>query len=109
MSNLERIVAGTLGALLLVVAVQSLFPRAYVPEPKPPVVEVPCLGTPINVDFAYNGTVNEPWSCQEQCEDDQPRYLLYTNGKATQCQVPPGCNDTGEDTGVTCVPPNATS
>lgn len=109
MSTLERVVGGTLGALLIVVAGQSLFPRPYVSQPKEPVVEVSCIGTPITVDFAYNGTVNEPWTCEEQCDNNQPRYILYTNGKATQCQTLPGCNDTGEDSGVTCTPPTAGS
>ncbi len=57
------------------------------------------------MDFPFIGTVNQPWSCQEQCNDDKPRYLLYSNGKATQCETPPGCNDTGEDSNVTCKPP----
>lgn len=105
MSTLERVIGGTLAVLLLVVAVQSIVPKTYVPRPKTPVVEVPCKGTPIKVDFAYTGTVNDPWTCQPQCSDDKPRYILYSNRKATQCETPPGCNDTGEDNGVTCTVP----
>lgn len=105
MRTLERVIVGTLAALLLIVAVQSLFPHEYVPSPKEPVVEVPCTGMPIKVDFAYTGGVNDPWTCQEQCNDNKARYILYSNGKGTQCQTPPGCNDTGEDTGVTCTVP----
>lgn len=103
--SLERTIGITLGGLLLIVALQSVVPRAYTPQPKEPVVEVPCKGMPITVDFAYTGGVNDPWTCQVQCQDDKPRYILYSNGKATQCQVPPGCNDYGEDNGVTCTVP----
>jgi len=102
MHTLERVIGGTLIVLLLVVAVQSVVPKTYVPRDKEPVVEVPCKGAPIKVDFAYTGTVNDPWTCQPQCQDDKARYVLYSNGKATQCETPPGCNDTGEDSGVTC-------
>lgn len=102
MQSLERIIFGTLGFLLFIVFVQAVVPHRFVARPKAPVVEVPCKGSPITVDFAYTGMVNEPWTCKVQCDDDQPRYILYTNGKATQCEIPPGCNDTGEDTGQTC-------
>ncbi|UPA22628.1 hypothetical protein K8942_00225 [Candidatus Peribacteria bacterium] len=106
MKNLDRIVAGVCGLILLIVAVQSLFPRAYVPAPPPPPQEIgTCTGEPILVDFAFTGGVNEPWTCREQCDDNEPRYILYTNGRATQCETPPGCNDTGEDNNITCVPP----
>jgi hypothetical protein len=105
MHTLERVIGGTLAVLLLVVAVQSVVPRTYVPREKEPVVETACKGTPIKVDFAYTGGVNDPWTCKVQCDDDQPRYILYSNGKATQCETPPGCNDTGEDSGVTCMVP----
>lgn len=107
MHSLERIIFSTLGVLLVIVAVQAVVPVTYVPRPKPPVVEVPCKGTPIKVDFAYTGGVNDPWTCKPQCDDDKPRYILYSNGKATQCETPPGCNDTGEDNGVTCTVPAA--
>lgn len=107
MNTLERIIIGTLAVLLLVVGIQSIVPQSYTPRPQEPIVEVPCIGQPITVDFAYTGAVNDPWTCQEQCTDDQPRYILYSNGKATQCETPPGCNDTGEDSGVTCTPPSA--
>lgn len=106
MQSLERIILGALGVLLFIVVVQSVTPATFKPRPKIPVVEVPCKGKPITVDFAYTGSVNDPWSCKEQCDDDQPRYLLYTNGKATQCEVPPGCNDAGEDSGQTCTVPS---
>lgn len=109
MHSLERIIGGTLAVLLLVVAVQAIVPKAYVPRAREPVVEVVCKGTPIKVDYAYTGTVNDPWTCKVQCDDDKPRYILYSNGKATQCETPPGCNDSGEDSGVTCSVPEKSS
>ena len=103
MKTLERIVAGICGVILFIVIAQSLRPAPYVSTPPPPPAQIGnCIGTPIPVSFPYLGTANEPWTCKPQCDDDQPRYILYTNGKATQCETPPGCNDTGEDTGVTC-------
>lgn len=65
-----------------------------------------CEGEPIRVDYAYYGGMHNPHGCAEQCEDGKQRYLLYLNGKATQCQKVPGCLDWGEDQGVTCVPPD---
>lgn len=105
MQSLERIIVGTLGVLLLVIGVQSIIPKTYTPKPKPPVVETPCKGTPIKVDFAFTGGTNDPWTCQVQCTDNKPRYILYSNGKGTQCETPPGCNDSGEDNGITCTVP----
>lgn len=99
--NLTRAVLILCGVMLLIVVVQSVHPFSYV-QPTPPVKEVPCIGDPIPVDFSYTGSVNDPWTCQVQCSDDKPRYVLYTNGKGTQCETPPGCNDYGEDHGITC-------
>lgn len=103
----QQIIIGVLGLLLLVVAVQSFLPTGEGPIVDDPIVEAPCTGAPIPVDFAYTGGVNEPWTCQVQCDDNKQRYILYSNGKATQCETLPGCNDTGEDSGVTCAPPEA--
>lgn len=105
MKTLQRVIIGILGVLLLVVAVQALVPQQYVPEEQEPVTEQPCTGTPINVDYAFTGGYLEPWACQQQCGTTQQRYVLYTNGKATQCELLPGCNDYGEDNGQTCTPP----
>jgi len=106
MKRLEQIVAGLCGLIILIVFFQSVVPVKYVPvPPAPPVQAGSCVGTAIPVDFAFTGGVNDPWTCQEQCDDDKPRYILYSNGKATQCETPPGCNDTGEDNNVTCTPP----
>lgn len=102
MKRLQTAVVSILGILLILTIVQSVVPKQYVPE-EPEEME-PCVGQPIFVDFEYNGMVNEPWSCEEQCNDHQPRYILYSNNRATQCETPPGCNDYGEDRGVTCEP-----
>ncbi|TSC58064.1 MAG: hypothetical protein Greene041662_821 [Candidatus Peregrinibacteria bacterium Greene0416_62] len=63
----------------------------------------PCIGEPIVVDYAYDNRMLEPHACKIQCSDNKPRYIQYTNGLATQCETPPGCNDWGEDRRVTCV------
>lgn len=105
MKTFQRIVIGLLAVLLIVVVVQALIPREYVPEEREPVQEQACVGTPIRVDYAFNGGYLDPWACEVQCQDGQPRYVLYSNGRATQCETPPGCNDYGEDNGITCVPP----
>jgi hypothetical protein len=106
MKRIEQVIAGICGLILLIVVVQSLVPTKYVLAPPAPAAQLAaCMGAAIPVEFPYLGTVNDPWTCKPQCDDDQPRYILYSNGKATQCETPPGCNDTGEDTGVTCNPP----
>jgi hypothetical protein len=101
--TLPRIVGIVCGLMLGIVVVQ-----AVVPEPLPPVAPPAppagaCIGQPIVVDYAYSGWL-EPHACAVQCEDDKPRFILYTDGKATQCQTPPGCNDWGEDKGILCEP-----
>lgn len=105
MQNFQRAIFGILGVLLLVVIVQSVVPKSYTPEQKDPVVEVACEGTPIQVSYAFTGGYLEPWACQQQCDDQIQHYVLYSNGKATQCETLPGCNDWGEDNGQTCTPP----
>lgn len=97
-----RVVTGVLGLLFCVLVIQAVIPRTYTPEPREPVVEQLCLGTPIVVDYAFTGGYLEPWACESQCDDNKQHYIVYSNGKATQCEPPPGCNDWGEDTGVTC-------
>lgn len=109
MKNLQHIIIGLLAVLLVIVVVQSVVPRKYVPQEREVVPEVACVGTPIVVDYAFEGGYLEPWACEQQCADDQPRFVLYSNGKATQCETPPGCNDFGEDSGVTCIPPVSTT
>ncbi len=106
MKPLDRAIVGLCTLILLTVAIQAFFPAQYVSVPQVPKTPViACAGAPIVVDFPFTGGVNEPWTCKVQCDDDEPRYILYTNGKATQCEIPPGCNDTGEDSNITCTPP----
>ncbi len=107
MSKLQRIIFGLLALILLVTAVEAIRSKPVREEPEEMIPEVACVGEPIVLSVPYTGTVVDEWSCQPQCEDDKPRYLLYTNGKATQCGTPPNCYDTGEDNGVTCMPPVA--
>lgn len=105
---LEHTVIGLCIVMIAIVTLQSYRPFRYT-TPTPPVVEEPCIGAPIAVTVPFTGAVNDPWTCQVQCADDKPRYILYTNGKATQCETPPGCNDYGEDHGTTCALPAATN
>lgn len=94
------------GLLILILAYQGVR-EAKAPTMTKVESEVTCIGSPIKVDFAYEWTVAEPHSCAVQCQDGRPRYILYANGMGTQCEAPPGCNDYGEDNGVTCKPPVA--
>lgn len=82
---------------------------ARIPAVTPPEAEAACIGEPIVVNFPYLGTVNDPWTCQVQCAEGKEKFILYTNGKATQCEELPGCNDRGEDDGVTCAPPDVST
>ena len=108
MQKVERFVIGLCAVILLILFVQTVRPKKYVPElPPAPLVEENCIGTPITVAYPYLGGVNDPWDCKVQCDDDEPRYILYSNGKATQCETSPGCNDYGEDRGITCKLPAA--
>ncbi len=109
MNRFTHIVVGLLGFMLMVVAVESVVPSTYVPTEQDLEPKVKCIGEPITVAEAYNGGVLEPWSCRPQCDGDIPRYVLYQNGMATQCEPPPGCNDRGEDLGETCEPPSQKS
>lgn len=107
MSRFQQVIVGALGLILVYLVVESLIPDTYVPVPREPVEEVACIGEAIKVDFPFEGQYLEPWTCQIQCDDGKARYIVYSNGKATQCETPPGCNDLGEDTGVTCIVPGA--
>lgn len=89
--------------MLCIVLLQAVTAPS-VPVPPPPEPEETCIGSPIAVSYPYAGW-SKPHECIVQCKDDEPRYILYTDGLATQCETPPGCNDWGEDKGVTCVPP----
>lgn len=91
--------------MLMVVAVEAVVPSKYEPKPQDLEPKTQCVGEPIVVDEPYNGGVLEPWTCRVQCDGDVPRYILYSNGMATQCETPPGCNDRGEDLGETCQVP----
>ena len=107
MKTFQRVIIGILAVLLIVVVVQAVLPNEYEPQPNEPVTEQACVGEAIKVDYAFEGGYLDPWACQVQCGDSRPRYVLYSNGKATQCETPPGCNDYGEDNGITCTPPAA--
>ena len=97
-----------LGAIAVVLLFSALFPKQAKPRDVTQIATDECKGEPISVPLAYTGSPLDPWSCQPQCDDKKQRYLVYTNGVATQCDVPPGCFDAGEDGGVTCkIPANA--
>jgi hypothetical protein len=104
--NPERATIGLLSAFLGILMVQALTGPVVHGTPGDSAGDGdPCIGEPITVNYAYNRGVLEPHACQPQCADGRQRYILYSNDLATQCQTPPGCNDWGEDRGVTCVPP----
>lgn len=74
--------------------------------PPAPESNQPCKGEPIKVNYSFRGSYIEPHACLPQCQDQIQRYILYANGKATQCEPLPGCNDWGEDNGIECEPPS---
>ena len=88
------------GVLLYQSFIADTSKKEFKPEPNQP-----CEGEPIEVDYPYYGGMLQPHACKPQCDDNVQHYILYSNGKATQCQRLPGCLDWGEDQGVTCVPP----
>ena len=87
------------GVLLYQSLIADSSKQEFKPEP-----DQACEGTPIAVDYPFYGGMLQPHACQQQCEDHVQHYVLYSNGKATQCQRLPGCLDWGEDQGVTCIP-----
>ena len=96
----------TLGGILLIVIAESLIPRSGTPlVVDKPAQDQNCQGTPIYVTYPYQGGMLDPWECKVQCDDKKQRYIVYTNGKATPCEVLPGCLDYGEDYDITCTPP----
>ena len=101
----QRSIYGVLIGMLLIVAMQRLreppMPNvAVLPPPEP----VRCEGEPIQVDYPFEGGFMDPHECIVQCRDQKQRYILYDDGMATQCEFLPGCNDWGEDRGITCMP-----
>ncbi len=101
--TLPRIVGTVCGLMLGIVVVQAVMPQSAPPIAPPTPPAGSCIGEPIAVEYAYTGWL-EPHACAVQCDDDKPRFILYADGKATQCQTPPGCNDEGEDKGILCEP-----
>ena len=102
-SSFTRVVAGGLAFVVLIVGYQSLTSQfvAPVPEPEP---DIKCVGKPIHAAYPYGGTMMGPHECAPQCDDHIRRYIVYSDGQATQCEPLPGCSDWGEDSGVTCLP-----
>jgi hypothetical protein len=97
------------GIIAVLLVVHALFP----PEPKKfdpsAMADGQCEGEALMVPYEYNGNVVDPWSCKIQCDDQKQRYLVYMNNVGTQCEPLPGCNDQGEDRGVTCRLPSGVS
>ena len=92
------IIGSFASALLTLALIGLLFPSVRRDEKE-------CIGEAIAVDEAYAMFTLYPHSCRPQCADQKPRFLLYKNGLATQCEELPGCRDLDEDLGVTCRPP----
>lgn len=102
--GMPKLVLPFFGLVLIVLAVQASRSIVLMPEPPPQPGQM-CKGEPIIAGYPYQGGLLDPHACKVQCEDGRQRYVVYTNGMATQCQEPPGCLDWGEDNGVTCEPP----
>ena len=95
-------------ALLLFVGYQAVtMPKGRVRTPIYPHDGDLCTGEPIVVEYEYDGELLGPHECVVQCNQETARYILYTNGIATQCEPLPGCNDWGEDNGIMCTPPES--
>lgn len=95
-----------LAVIFAFVATQALLtPAAPRRSPAQPPQDQPCRGDPISVKYPYGGDFLQPHECVVQCDERRTRYILYANGKATQCETLPGCSDWGEDNGITCIPP----
>lgn len=106
--RIEKIAYGLLAVTLTVTATQSIVRGVMLRDP--PILEAQdCKGTPIIVPYSYGGGMLDPHECKVQCDEGVQKYILYSDGQATQCQDLPGCNDTGEDRGVTCIPPGAST
>jgi hypothetical protein len=101
--TVPRIVGAVCGLMLAVVVLQAVLPQPDPPAAPPAEPPKNCVGDAIPVDYAFGGWM-EPHECAVQCTDDKPRYILYSDGKAAQCETPPGCNDEGEDRGILCIP-----
>jgi hypothetical protein len=93
------VIAVIFGVLIFQSFIADTSKNEFKPEP-----DQACEGTPIEVTYPYYGGMLQPHACKPQCDDGLQHYILYTNGKATQCQKIPGCLDWGEDQGVTCIP-----
>lgn len=103
--SLEKIVYGLAGIAVIIVAWQAVRPKTDPPAEIETVTEEPCKGDSIVVNYPFGGAIASPHECKVQCIEGGIRYILYSNGSATQCETPPGCNDWGEDHNVTCIPP----
>src|SRR5687768_3064355 len=94
--SFHNVVLGFFGLIFIVLFYQAVrIARVPTAPPKEEVVEAECIGEALSIPYAYNYTIVEPHSCAPQCADGKQRYLLYTNGVATQCELLPGCNDVG--------------
>ena len=98
---IEKVAYSFFGVVFLVLVYQSFF---WTPVVKPFSLEPSgeCVGESLFVSYPYEGRVLDPHACAPQCADQRQRYIVYTNGYATQCETVPGCSDWGEDRGKTC-------
>lgn len=99
---------GKAAATLVVAIAAVLFYQSFLADTSKnefkPKENQECEGEALKVDYPFYGGMLQPHACKPQCDDGIQHYILYTNGKATQCQKIPGCLDWGEDQGVTCIP-----
>lgn len=90
--------------IFVIVLMQSLALPTYERSPGPITEGDPCKGESIEVDYAYPEGGDSPNECMKQCLAGAPRYILYPDGRATQCALLPGCGDWGESRDIFCVP-----
>ena len=105
MSSPSRTSAERSVYVLLLFVLLVLFYQSFLRAPLADVlhVEGECKGEPLHVDYPFEGKYLDPHACAVQCEDGIRHYVIYSNGRATQCEELPGCRDLGEDRGETCV------
>jgi hypothetical protein len=95
----QKVVGAFCGIVLVMLIYRAFLWQPHIPPPPAPKA---CKGEALYVDYAFIDGDKSPHGCAIQCEDRVQRYLVYTDGYATQCEMTPGCFDWGEDNGITC-------
>jgi hypothetical protein len=102
----QKIFLSLLGVVFAVLLYHSFIETSALRGNLAPHEPKECEGDPITVTYPFEGGFLDPHACAPQCVDQKQRYIIYSNGFATQCEKPPGCRDLGEDRSVVCIIPN---